>query len=226
MDSGQTPSDTIVAEAGLPEDLSGLPKRQAIVMAAKYEFLERGFAQATMDGIALRAGTTKRTIYNHFKNKEELFVGIVEFASQRFLEKLPPPDHYSDDVAEALEAYVARFCELTTWADSVALQRMILGEHGRFPDLAPRLYRTAVTAAERQLAGYLGDCAGAGVLAVSDADEAATRLLDMATGATRFRTLFGVQDPLPERPGESISPAVDRASIKAAVAIFLDGNGR
>lgn len=215
-----------MAEAGPPEDLSGLPKRQAIVMAAKYEFLERGFAQATMDGIALRAGTTKRTIYNHFKNKEELFVGIVEFASQRFLEKLPPPGHYSDDVAEALEAYAARFCELTTWADSVALQRMILGEFGRFPELAPRLYRTAVTAAERQLAAYLGERAGAGLPAGSDADEAATRLLDMATGATRFRTLFGVQDPLPERPGESISPAVDRVATKAAVTMFLNGCGR
>jgi len=181
MDSVDTHSDAMALDAGGAEDLSGLPKRQAIVMAAKYEFMERGFNQATMDGIALRAGTTKRTIYNHFKNKEELFVGIVEFASQRFLEKLPPPDRYSGTVAEALESYAARFCELTTWTDSVGLQRMILGEIGRFPELATRLYQTAVTAAERQLADYLEDRTHAGDLAVENGEQAARHLLDLAT---------------------------------------------
>lgn len=221
MDSGQTASDTIAAEAGPREDLRGLPKRQAIVMAAKYEFLERGFAQATMDGIALRAGTTKRTIYNHFRNKEELFVGIVEFVSQRFLEKLPPPDRYSDDVAEALESYAARFCELTTWTDSVALQRLILGEVGRFPELASRLFRTAVTAAERQLSDYLEDRTRAGMLAVRDGAQAARHLLDLTTGTRRFRTLYGVDEPLPGPPDETVASAVDRDAIRNAVAVFL-----
>ena len=221
MDSGQTSSDSIAPDAGPAEDLSGLPKRQAIVMAAKYEFMERGFAQATMDGIALRAGTTKRTIYNHFKNKEELFVGIVEFVSQRFLEKLPPPDRYSEDVAEALESYAARFCELTTWTDSVGLQRMILGEIGRFPELASQLYRTAVTEAERQLADYLKDRTRAGVLAVADSEQAAMHLLDLATGARRFRILFGVDEPIPGPPSEDLSPSAIDESIRKAVAVFL-----
>lgn len=221
MDSRQTPTDAIVLDAGPSEDLSALPKRQAIVMAAKYEFLERGFAQATMDGIALRAGTTKRTIYNHFKNKEELFVGIVEFVSERFLEKLPPPDHYSDDVAEALTSYAARFCELTTWTDSVALQRLILGEFGRFPELAPRLYRTAVTAAEGQLAAYLADRRAAGLVAVADPHRAASQLLDLATAGTRFRTLFGAEEPLPHQPTEQLSSTVDRSAIRTAVDLIL-----
>ena len=218
MDSGQT---AIALDAGPDGDLSGLPKRQAIVMAAKYEFMERGFAQATMDGIALRAGTTKRTIYNHFKNKEELFVGIVEFVSERFLEKLPPPDHYSDDVAESLISYAARFRELTTWTDSVGLQRMILGEIGRFPELASRLYRTAMTAAERQLAAYLEDRTRAGVLAVSDGARAAVQFLDITTGALRFRTLYGVDAPLPGPPAETLSPAAVDDGLVQAVEVFL-----
>ncbi len=221
MDSGQTSPETIASEAGLAVDLSGLPKRQAIVMAAKYEFMERGFAQATMDGIALRASTTKRTIYNHFKNKEELFVGIVEFVSQRFLEKLPPPDHYSDDVAEALKSYAARFCELTTWTDSVGLQRMIIGEIGRFPELASRLYRTAMTAAERQLAEYLEDRTRAGILTVHDSAQAAVQLLDITSGARRFRVLYGVDAPIPGPPSEDLSLLAIDDSIREAVAVFL-----
>ncbi len=221
MDSVETPSDAIALDAGRAEDLSGLPKRQAIVMAAKYEFMERGFAQATMDGIALRAGTTKRTIYNHFKNKEELFVGIVEFVSQRFLEKLPPPDRYSEDVAEALTAYAARFCELTTWTDSVGLQRMIIGEIGRFPELASRLYRTAMTAAERQLAEYLEDRTRAGILAVRDSAQAAVQLLDITSGARRFRVLYGVETPIPGPPSEDLPPLAIDDSIREAVSVFL-----
>lgn len=221
MDSGQTSTDAITLDAGPSEDLSGLPKRQAIVMAAKYEFMERGFAQATMDGIALRAGTTKRTIYNHFKNKEELFFGIVEFVSERFLEKLPPPDHYSDDVAEALASYAARFCELTTWTDSIGLQRMIIGEIGRFPELAARLYRNAMTTTRRQLADYLEDRTRAGVLAVADSAQAAVQLLDITTGARRFRALYGIDAPLPGPPGDTLSSAVDHDAIRGATAVFL-----
>lgn len=225
MDTGQTSREALAAGIDSPDDLSGLPKRQAIVMAAKAVFLERGFTHATMDDIARRAGTTKRTVYNHFKNKEELFVAIVELVSQRFLEKLPPPDSYADDVAEALECFAARFCELTSWTDAVALQRMILGESGRFPDLAAQLYRTAVTAAEDRLAGYLRDRTEAGRLAVGDAAQAAAQLLDLATGAQRSRTLFGVDDPLPGPPAEAVSPAVDRRAIHRAVEMFLNHYG-
>lgn len=52
-------------------------KREAIVMAAIAEFRDRGFEVTSMDRIAARAEVSKRTVYNHFPSKEELFAEIL-----------------------------------------------------------------------------------------------------------------------------------------------------
>ncbi|HWN56582.1 MAG TPA: helix-turn-helix domain-containing protein, partial [Methylomirabilota bacterium] len=52
---------------------SPVPRRVAILEAAKNVFSEQGYELATMDDIAERAATTKRTVYAHFENKETLF---------------------------------------------------------------------------------------------------------------------------------------------------------
>lgn len=53
-------------------------KREAIVMAAIAEFRDRGFEVTSMDRIAARAEVSKRTVYNHFPSKEELFAEILQ----------------------------------------------------------------------------------------------------------------------------------------------------
>jgi len=52
-------------------------KRQAIVDAAIAEFRASGFESTSMDKIAATAGVSKRTVYNHFPSKDELFAQIL-----------------------------------------------------------------------------------------------------------------------------------------------------
>jgi TetR/AcrR family transcriptional regulator, regulator of autoinduction and epiphytic fitness len=52
-------------------------KRQAVVDAAIAEFRTRGFEATSMDKIAATAGVSKRTVYNHFPSKDELFAQIL-----------------------------------------------------------------------------------------------------------------------------------------------------
>jgi TetR/AcrR family transcriptional regulator of autoinduction and epiphytic fitness len=52
-------------------------KREAIVAAAIAEFLEHGFQGTSMDRIAAAAEVSKRTVYNHFPSKDELFAAIL-----------------------------------------------------------------------------------------------------------------------------------------------------
>ena len=52
-------------------------KREAILQAAIAEFRSRGFEITSMDKIAATAGVSKRTVYNHFPSKEELFAEIL-----------------------------------------------------------------------------------------------------------------------------------------------------
>ncbi|MCP1441154.1 TetR/AcrR family transcriptional regulator of autoinduction and epiphytic fitness [Pseudomonas sp. GGS8] len=52
-------------------------KREAIIQAAIAEFRTNGFDITSMDKIAATAGVSKRTVYNHFPSKEELFAEIL-----------------------------------------------------------------------------------------------------------------------------------------------------
>ena len=59
---------------GRPKDMA---KRQAILEAAKILFLSNGYANTSMDAVALEAGVSKLTVYSHFTDKETLFTAAV-----------------------------------------------------------------------------------------------------------------------------------------------------
>jgi len=52
-------------------------REQAIVEAAEQVFLERGFEDASMDEISERAEFTKRTVYQYFGSKQDLYFAVV-----------------------------------------------------------------------------------------------------------------------------------------------------
>jgi AcrR family transcriptional regulator len=49
-----------------------------IAQAAKEVFAERGYQHATLEEIAQRAGMAKATIYLYYRNKDDLFLHVVE----------------------------------------------------------------------------------------------------------------------------------------------------
>lgn len=53
-------------------------KRAAIIRGAEDTFISLGYGLASMDMIAENAGVSKRTVYNHFNSKENLFEVIVD----------------------------------------------------------------------------------------------------------------------------------------------------
>lgn len=50
---------------------------QTIFQAAMEEFLQKGFAAATIEGVAGRAKVAKGTLYRYFTNKEAMFEGVA-----------------------------------------------------------------------------------------------------------------------------------------------------
>lgn len=49
-----------------------------LIPAAREEFLEKGFQNASTRSIAARAGMTSGGLYRHFKDKEDMFAALVE----------------------------------------------------------------------------------------------------------------------------------------------------
>ena len=55
-----------------------LVRRQEIIRVAKRIFAEKGFDGATLEEIALKAEFAKGTLYGYFKNKEDLYISLLE----------------------------------------------------------------------------------------------------------------------------------------------------
>jgi AcrR family transcriptional regulator len=55
------------------------PTRQRIVEAAFFLFHRKGFTRVSMDEIAARARLTKRTLYLHFRSKDDLLAAALAY---------------------------------------------------------------------------------------------------------------------------------------------------
>lgn len=205
----------------MSEQRRGEALREQILWAAKLELLDRGYGGATMDQVAARAGTTKRSVYHHFPDKDALFRETMMFASRLFRENILPIDPNLDDV-EALTRFCARLREQTTWGESVRLQQAVLAERTRFPDLITGLYDATLGESERRLGTEL---ARRFRLEPYRARRLARMLIDVTVTGPRMDVLFGLTPPIDGPPTEGISPALPIDEVRAAVAVILRGEG-
>lgn len=70
------------------ENLKGEDKRRQMLVPAARIFTKKGFHKTTVDEIAAAVGVSKGTIYNHFKNKEDLYLAIFQEGVDIFHQQL------------------------------------------------------------------------------------------------------------------------------------------
>jgi AcrR family transcriptional regulator len=75
--------------------------RDYLLQAAARVFAERGFHAASLDEVAAAAGFTKGAVYSNFKNKEDLFLALLEAYRQREMDALHATIDASDIPPEA-----------------------------------------------------------------------------------------------------------------------------
>lgn len=204
-----------------------LPLPDAILFQAIETFVERGYEKASMDEVAARAGTTKRTVYAHHGNKEELFRAALARAVEYFLRDLPPLANTRNPATE-LENFAVAFSQHCTWQGAVRLQRVVMAEAERFPDLAEMLHREVIERSERMVADFLKGLQSqsrSGKAAETDnwAMTMGSLFLNMTTGRQRFLTLLQSREPHPTHPRLGNMPDLDRTFIRQAVRFFLAG---
>ncbi len=120
-------------------------KTAAILDGAMQEFLARGYAAASMDRIATTAGVSKATVYSHFQDKEELFKALIQQLVQKKFSTVysATNDQLSEsDLRAALRQKALHVLD-TSMGDPRFLDfmRLIVGESGRFPELARTFVR-------------------------------------------------------------------------------------
>jgi len=182
-------------------------RRRDILLAGKKVFFQSGYQLASVDRIAEVAGTTKRTVYDHFGSKEALFAEVMAFAGEQFVHLLPSADDLPEAPAEGLHAFAARLADLVASPDSLRFQRLVIAEAERHPAMGRALYETAVLGAERVLASYLESCVARGHMRPHDAAATARIVLDLATSGPRLRGLLAM-------PGDEADPIGERGLDK------------
>ena len=193
--------------------------REHILKAAKDVFLEMGYERASMDEVAARAETSKRSLYAHFESKDKLFLAVVELVRELYLVRLQTPDAYSDDTAKAVVLFCGRCLQLLLWRPALRTCRLSIAEAERLPEASAYYYDAIFTTTNDRLAAFLRERYD---LSARASAELARELLGHAVYPQVFRALLGVDEPLTEAPEEaSIARDVDLAPIRRVVAKLL-----
>lgn len=133
--------------------------RRRIIEAAYESFWRFGFTRARVDGIAARAGLTKRTLYSYFASKDELLAAVLqhysELAAQRLqhIETRMPTDRFG--LVESFFRQLASWASTTPRWSGSGFTRLVI-ELADMPGHPARVIaRRAKKATEAWLAGRL-----------------------------------------------------------------------
>jgi AcrR family transcriptional regulator len=193
--------------------------REHMLWVAKGAFLELGFERASMDEVARRARTSKRSLYAHFENKQQLFLAVIDLVRGLFFDRLKWPADYAAKPAEALTQFCARYVEAMLYEPSVQLARITIAELARFPAAAAQHHDVVFTEVERRIADYLKATIG---LAARPSADAAQRLIAQLLHPRFPRALFGLEELVERLDDDALSPTIDVRAIRRAVAELFE----
>jgi TetR/AcrR family transcriptional regulator of autoinduction and epiphytic fitness len=142
-------------------------KRQAIVQAAIAEFRSTGFESTSMDKIAATAGVSKRTVYNHFPSKDELFAQILHELWTSIAAMPPPPYEPSLPLRAQLFDLLSKKMEMLQDAYFLGLARVAIAEAIHSPERAHEMV-ARLSVKEEAVTSWLRDAQADGKLTRAD----------------------------------------------------------
>ncbi|WP_157555262.1 TetR/AcrR family transcriptional regulator [Nocardia crassostreae] len=148
--------------------------REAIVSAARELFTSKGF-DIGMDAIAVAAGVSKVTVYNHFPSKEDLFTEVVGQAmdeARADLAEVRAEFTAHTDPRTALMRTARTLIATATDPGRLALRNLVTGELHRFPALGPAYLRRGPAESGAALGELLDDLRRRGQLTIPDMEVA------------------------------------------------------
>src|ERR1700736_6532008 len=164
--------------------------REAIVEAAERLFLERGFGSVSMDELAEAAGVARRTLYNQFTSKEEIFREMLLRVSGQLEHAFPPGVETQGDVEEVLRSIARIIVDLHKNPEYLGFLRMVVADSRQFPWIAEEFAAVMDPQTER-LARYLAHLTAMGVLDCSNPKLAAHQFMGMLNEFSLWPLMVG-----------------------------------
>ena len=200
---------------GRPQIRSDDETRDLLVEAAAEEFQANGYAATCMGTVAQRAGISTKTLYRLIPTKAELFTTVVAARIGRFMLEVDDGTLSGLELTSGLQRILIALGTLTLSAETIALNRLVIGECDRFPELASAFYETAIVQVSAAIKNWLGRQCALGLIALSD--------LEAATGMLRGMMIMDLQRAamLGQRPAPSADEIAEHA--RSCAKIFVDG---
>src|SRR3546814_143577 len=135
-------------------------KGTQIIQAARDVFLRDGFDGASMDAIAETAGVSKMTVYRHFETKEALFVEAMstlcgDITGTDAGDSLAPEPDSAVSPEGALRCFARAYVSGMMKPQMLALQRAVVAEAARFPELGRLFYECGPLRSRNAVAAIL-----------------------------------------------------------------------
>ena len=189
--------------------------RQLIIEAAAKEFQGKGYAATCIGDVAQHAGVSTRTLYRLIPTKAALFQAVVTDRIGGFMLAIDEQVLGALGLEAALERILAEFGRLTLSEETIAINRLVIGECERFPEIAAAFYETAIQRIGDAMANWLRRQCERGLIKVDDPQTAAGLLRGMMIMDPQRAAMLG------QRSAPEAEEIVKRAKICAR--LFLDG---
>jgi AcrR family transcriptional regulator len=180
--------------------------REAITTAATRLFLERGFGAVSMDELAAAAGVARRTLYNQFASKEEIFRAMLANLSRQLEDALPPGIETQGDVENVLRVVAQAILNLHKNAEYLGFLRMVVADSRQFPWIAEEFAAVMDPQTER-LTRLLAHLTALGVLDCRNPLLAAHQFMGSLNDVSLWPWMMA-REPLPIPAGEVIDETV------------------
>jgi TetR/AcrR family transcriptional repressor of mexJK operon len=208
--AGQNPLETH-PERKRPGRPSDIAKRDAIVEAASRRFFEEGFAATSIEQVAVDAGVSKVTIYNHFGDKRALFAAAVEIECEKMRGYFSLDHAPTGSIRDRLTIIAQAMFEFLSRPEMIQFERRIAAETEHEPAIGQAFLEAGPWRMKEAFSAYLAHASAAGELRIPDPMLAAEQFVSMSKGMGDLERRFGAV------PNEE----TNRVRINGAVDVFL-----
>ena len=170
-------------------------KRAEIVAAARKVFTTHGYLGTSMDAVAAEAGASKRTVYQYFADKEELFATVVLETVDRGYEFFRPhilslAEAEADSLEDALRWHARMTLTGIMNPEVLQMRRLVMAEADRFPEVGREYFERSWARTTGLLAQTLRRLTDRGLLKVDDPECAAYLFTWLVVSIPLQRTAF------------------------------------
>ena len=200
---------------GRPQVRCDEDTRQLIIEAGAKEFQAKGYAATCIGDVAQRAGVSTRTLYRLIPTKAVLFRAVVTDSIDGFMLAIDEQVLATLTLEAALERILAEFGRLTLSDETIAINRLVIGECERFPEIAAAFYEAAIQRVSDAMANWLRRQGEQGLIQLDDPQTAAGILRGMMIMDPQRAAMLG------QRSAPGPEEIAQRARICSR--LFLEG---